>query len=67
MKKYVKSSSISTYLVVCKKNASKLADDIMDWQDSLVGDPILSDSLSEEDITTLDKARAILYRYSEEA
>lgn len=67
MKKYVRSSSISTYLTVCKQNASKLADDIMDWQDGLVGDPILSNCLSEEDITTLDKARAVLYKYSEEA
>ena len=67
MKKYVRSSSISTYLHVCQHNAAKLADDIMEWQDGLVGDPILSDCLSEEDITTLDKARAILYRYSKEA
>ena len=67
MKKYVKSSEGITYLEYCKKNASKLADDIMEWQEGLVGDPRLSDCLSEDDITTLDKARNILYKYSEEA
>ena len=67
MKKYVRSSSGISYLEYCKKNASNLADEIMEWQDGLVGDPILSDCLSEEDIITLDKARAILYKYSEEA
>lgn len=67
MKKYVKSASGISYLEYCKRNAANLADDIMEWQDGLVGDPILSDCLSESDIETLDKARAILYRYSEEA
>lgn len=67
MKKFIRANQGISYLQYCKKNASNLADEIMEWQDGLVGDPRLSSCLSEQDIITLDKARAILYRYSEEA
>lgn len=67
MKKYVKSASGISYLEYCKRNAAKLADDIMEWQEGTSGDPRLSDCLSNSDIETLDKARIILYRYSKEA
>ena len=62
---YVRSDTGITYHESRKKMAADLADEIMEWQDSLVGPAFLSDALSEEDIITLDKARSVLYRYSE--
>ena len=67
MKKFIRANQGISYLQYCKNNASNLAEEIMEWQDGISGDPRLSDCLSEQDIITLDKARAILYRYSEEA
>lgn len=67
MKRLIIGSEGITYLQFCKNNAANLADEIMEWQDSISGDPRLSDCLSEQDIITLDKARAVLYKYSDEA
>lgn len=67
MKKYIRSSEGITYLQSRKDMAAKIAEDIMEWQDSLVGPAFLSECLTDEDIETLDKARIILYKYSDEA
>jgi len=51
----------------CKRLAEGAADSIWDFQQQCSGAPELSDFLSDEDIDTLDAARIILTRYSQEA
>ena len=65
MKKYVRSSRDNYFDP--KKLAEDAADTLWVFQESLSGDPRLSDPLSNEDIETLDKAHSILTRYSSEA
>ena len=64
MKVYINSTSQDTLPTEAKKAAAKAADSIWDFQNAVVGDPALSDSLSSEDIDCLDKARVILSNYS---
>lgn len=63
---YIKCSDMS-YLDHCKQLASDVADEIMEFQEAITGDPILSDYFTPEQIETIDKARALLYMYSDEA
>lgn len=55
------------YLSYCKDLAQGAADSLWDFQNACSGSPELSDFLSDEDIDTLDAARIILTRYSQEA
>jgi len=63
---YIKCSDMS-YFDYCKEMASNLGDEIMEFQEAITGDPTLSDFFTPEQIETLDKARMLLYMYSDEA
>ena len=63
---YIKCSDMS-YFDYCKQMASNLGDEIMEFQEAITGDPILSDYFTPEQIETIDRARALLYMYSDEA
>lgn len=63
---YIKCSDMS-YLDHCKQLASDVADEIMEFQEAITGDPILSDYFTPEQIETIDEARSLLYMYSDEA
>ena len=64
MKKYVRSSKDNYF--DSKKLAEDAADTLWVFQESLAGDPRLSDMLSNEDIEILDKAHSILAGYASE-
>lgn len=63
MKKYIRANDY--FLESCKKSARDAGNAIWSFQNKLVGDPALSDALSNEDIEILDKARIILDNYAE--
>ena len=58
MKKYVRANDY--FYESCKKSAREAGNAIWAFQNKLVGDPSLSDTLTNEDIETLDRARIIL-------
>jgi len=66
MKKYVRSDfdMYNYFRDVCSKSAKEASDAIWQFQDDITGDPAISDSLSNEDIETLDKARIILDNFA---
>lgn len=69
MKKYIRSAenpfhTSAMHYEYCKQEAMKLSDAIWNFQQDISGDPIYSDSLSIEDIETLDNARTILIEYA---